>query len=457
MPCKLSSRPTAGLLILAASGLSCHSPNLDRDVESATPPTPIVVITIDTLRADRLGCYGYFRDTSPTIDRLASDGVLFERAVTTMSLTLPAHTSMWTSLHPLQSGVLGNAQRYQIDPDSRNVRFLAEILAEIGYATSAVISARVIRGETGIDLGFQAWDEPDTVERRASDTTDIALRWLGANQEHPFFLWVHYFDPHSPYDPPEPFNKVFQTTDGLREYLDENSFTDPDSQRVLDSNNLYDGEILYLDSQIARLLNWLEQTGLYEESTIVLVGDHGEGLGQHDWFDHGRIHNEQLLVPLIIKFPEHHPHQNERHTGLVSIVDLIPILADQLALPVQQRDREQFAGMDVLGGSNRSYAFSQRAPRPLKKQWDRGKRFSLITEGWKLEMGTRSEDSLFDLRSDPGETTNVIDEFPTETMRLRRQLEKVITHLRQTRQDLEVSAETSPEALEQLKALGYLN
>ena len=182
----------AGLALGSAASLSCAP---------AAPPASVVLITIDTLRADHLGCYGYFRHTSPFIDQLAADGLLFERAITPMSTTLPAHTSLMTSAYPARHGVLSNLNFYhQPVVTDKGFQTAAQMFREAGYLTAGFVSSPGLGEESGITAGFQVFDESGI--RDAFTTTSRVIDWLDSVPARPFFLWVHYFDPHHPYDPP---------------------------------------------------------------------------------------------------------------------------------------------------------------------------------------------------------------------------------------------------------------
>src|SRR6267142_1872360 len=230
------------------------------------PPRPnILIITVDTLRADRVGCYGYAGGLTPNVDALAKDGVVFERGVAQVPLTWPSHAAIFTGTYPFHNGV----QDFTGQPLSDRFRTLAESLKDHGYATGAVVSSFVLDRSWGLARGFESYDDAfagqeflqknlGLVERRAEESVDHALSWLEAHPNQPFFLWLHLYDPHSPYNAPEPFRSQY-------------------------AKQPYEGEIAYADSQLGRLFAWLKHApnNLYDNTLIVFLSDHGESLGEH--------------------------------------------------------------------------------------------------------------------------------------------------------------------------------
>lgn len=426
----------------------------------ASPEGPlpsIVVITIDTLRADHLGAYGYFRDTSPHLDALAGEGVLFRKAVTTMATTLPAHLSLWTSRYPLQTGVLQNGNRFKLQQKAGNqVRLLAEMLKELGYSTAGFVSATPVKKYTGIAVGFDSWGEPKDSSRDADKTIRQALEWLESAPAEPFFLWVHLFDPHKPWTPPPPYDSAFTTDQGLIDVLWSRRMPDPLDPEIHRIHNAYDGEILFADNEIGRLLAHLRETGKLTSSAVVVVGDHGEGLGQHHRMTHGEIYNEQLFVPLIMRFPDHLGLNGRRVDSIVSLTDILPTLVANLRLPVTEEDRSQFAGFDALASTpGRSYAFAQRVYGP-KRNWGKGEKYTLVGADWKYNYSTRDPDELFDMRLDYTETANLIGIEREVASELKHQLLGAIDEYTSSNEQFNVELETSEDVQRELRSLGYI-
>ena len=230
--------------------------------KNQSPPTirNILLISIDTCRADHLSCYGHKKNTTPNIDSIAKTGIRFENAITPVPQTLPSHSSMLTGTTPLYHGVHDN-NGYKL---SHSNITLAQILKNKGFTTAAFISAFVLDSQFGLSQGFGTYNDRfeeelnsnGIVERRAEETSSLAMKWLDDHKAEPFFLFLHYFDPHMKYDPPEPFALEF-------------------------SDNLYAGEIAYTDHWIGKVLDKLKETGLYDSTLIIITSDHGEMLGEH--------------------------------------------------------------------------------------------------------------------------------------------------------------------------------
>src|SRR5258705_3933397 len=246
----------------------------------------VVLITIDTLRADHLGCYGYKQIKTPNIDAMAADGARFERAYTVVPVTLPSHTAMLTGTYPMLSG-MHDFSANKLGPQQTT---LASVLKQAGYVTGAVVASAVLDSRFGLNQGFDFYYDHfdfsrleesnlDEMERPGNVVADQALDWLAKNSQKKFFLWMHLYDPHYPYHPPEPYG---------REYAD----------------RPYAGEIAFADEQVGRLLRFLKDKGVYQNTVIVLSGDHGESLGEHGEKTHGFfIYNATMHVPLIIHLP----------------------------------------------------------------------------------------------------------------------------------------------------------
>ncbi len=410
-----TSRPSHRLLtlvILIAAGFpgACRRPS-----EPTIDLPNIVVITIDTLRADHLGCYDYFRDTSPTIDALAAESVFFERCIVPMATTLPTHTSIFTGTYPLEHGILANYKHggFQFVPSPKLSSF-AQIARQAGYQTAAFVSATPVKSGTGIETGFDTFDEPSNKERHAGRTTEAVLRWLRDRDPKPFLLWVHYFDPHGPYDPPPPYDTRYSTDEQLESYLARARFADrsrrPGGKSITTRTaiNAYDGEIRYTDDQLAKLFGALKAQGLWDDSIVVLMGDHGEGLGQHNVPGHAHIWDEQLHVPLMIRIPGAAPQRVARP---MSAVDVLPTLLGLIDLPNSKSFLEQMSGVDALSNAdNPRYILSRLSDRQLR--FDMAMTYSITGGRWKYLHAIGGEKQLFDLRSDPYQLRDVAADHP---------------------------------------------
>lgn len=321
------------LLLGATVGLFACTHSLERQ-----PPGPIVVIVVDTLRADHVTCYGYTRPTSSSMCRLANDGVIFERAYTPRTATTPAIASVFTGLYPYRHGV---RNLYQVLPQA--MRTLAEQLRGEGYRTGAFVSSFVMgRDFSGFDQGFEVYDDALTTqeafrenfERTAPETVDRALVWLRTVGPRAF-LFLHLIEPHGPYMPPPPYAERFALpAEGRRATHVPDYQKIPDVDFVSEYIGRYDGEVAAADNEIGRLLATVQGLGWYQSATIVVVADHGESMGEEGlWFQHGHgVNDAEARVPLIIKFAVHPPSTmalRSRVSEPVSLVDLFPtVLAE---------------------------------------------------------------------------------------------------------------------------------
>src|SRR5262245_3829558 len=294
------------IIFLAALGTALAAVGGWRYARASAPLSgPIVVISIDTLRADHLPAYGYAKVKTPAIDALAADGVIFERAYSHAPQTLPSHVSMLSGRLPFEHGVRDNIG-FTVKADEP---LLPRLLHDAGFATGGFVSAYVLRDETGIARGFDLYDatlppsSPEVavgeLQRDGMQTLAAADRWLDSTSSRRLFLFFHIYEPHSPYTPPQRFNALAP----------------------------YDGEIAYADEIVGGLLDSLKRRGLYDNALVVLTSDHGEGLGDHGEQEHGLfVYRETIRVPLIVKLPGNH---ERRHVSTpVQHIDLLPTIVD---------------------------------------------------------------------------------------------------------------------------------
>ena len=299
----------------------------------------VLLVTIDTLRADHLHCYGQALPTSPNIDAFAARSVVFERAVAASGYTAPAHAAILTSRYPRQQSLgFGNGSIQQ-----RGVETLADAFQRAGYATAAFVSNRVLAATTGLDQGFEVYDadlpdaepnRPDVFQRLAPQTVERALAWLAQARSKPFFLWVHFQDPHGPYTPPEPYLDAFHLPPVAGEaelpVLDDNEGRGgipayqlvAGARHVSDYEARYAGEIAFMDQSVGQLLAAVER---YQPTIVAVTADHGESFGENGfYFAHGHSAAPDLShVPLILNAPD---LRVERRADLVSQVDIMPTL-----------------------------------------------------------------------------------------------------------------------------------
>jgi arylsulfatase A-like enzyme/Flp pilus assembly protein TadD len=403
-------------------------------------PLDVVLITIDTLRADALGTYGQERPTSPTLDALAAEGVLFEQCTTSVPSTLPSHASIMTGKQPYSHGARDN-EGYVLAAE--NVT-LAEHLKKHGYRTAAEVAAPVIGRRTLLSQGFDQYrdlvsfdierlqvdveGETKTLhERGASDITKHGLQFLSTAGDQPFFLWLHYFDPH-----------VF--------------YAAPDIYGQLVGNSPYHAEVRYVDSQIERVIAWLKRSGRAERTLVVITSDHGEGLGEHEELTHSYfVYDTTMHVPLIFWGPGllKKPH---RVGSLVRTVDIAPTIVDLLGLPPLE-DIEGTSLTPLIEGRESSldlvgYGESMRTLMTFGTSMLR-----FVRKGsWKYIHKVSPE--LYDVSEDPGERNNLADQHPERVAELRARLRDLMEAAPESAPDAFRAVDDTTQA--HLQALGYV-
>jgi choline-sulfatase len=424
----------AGTLLLLSS---CQSPNRKAASESdgiaVQRRLNLVLVTIDTLRPDRLGCYGYSKIETPNLDALAKSGALFETAVTHTPLTAPSHASMFTGLYPTVHKVRDTGGFVLQTPH----KTLTEILQRQGWDTAAFVGSSVLKKHFGFDRGFAVYDDempkPDprsvageSPERRAGEVVDRATAWLASQSGHPYFLWVHVYDPHFPYDPPPPFREKYR-------------------------DRPYDGEVAYTDQQLGRLFAAVAKKSP-ENTLIAVVSDHGESLAEHGEYTHGIfLYDSTLRVAFLMAGPG--IPKGLRVKQQARVVDLLPTVLELMGGK---------APRDVQGASL-APAFSGRQLRPaysyeetlypkINHGWAELR--GLRTDRWKYIRAPKSE--LYDLAQDPAETTNVIGSHPEELPKLEASLKAAIAAGGSEAAEKVQTTQVDQRTMEQLKSLGYL-
>jgi choline-sulfatase len=401
-----------------------------RERPSAPVPVNVLLVSIDTLRADRLGCYGAEAVETPAIDRLATEGVRFENAFSPVPLTLPAHWTIHTGVEPWHHGVVDNGMTLQTPP----VATLAERFAAAGYDTAAFVAAFVLHRSFGLDRGFARYDDGPAADAAldqafhatapADERVGRALAWLRKARSRPFFLWLHLYDPHAPYQPPAAFRALYE-------------------------ERLYDGEIAFVDTQVARLLAALEDSGVADRTLVVVLSDHGESLGEHGETTHGvLLYDSTLRIPLVFRLPGAPGGASVRQDA-ATLADVAPTVLALAGLPPE-------AGLDGID------LFARRQPpgRQLAAISETPHRrlgwasLVAIREGpWKYILAPRSE--LYRLAEDPHELADRLSSEPAVTAELDGAARRVAGALRRV---LDKRGTTEPALEEQarLAALGYL-
>ncbi len=436
---------------------------------AATAARHLVLITLDTVRADKLGCYGYFRDTTPNLDRFAQQCVRFTRCLSPIANTTPSHASILTGVYPYEHGILDNfflrpavEQSALSLKTSPTLRTFAQSVDALGVRTGGFVAATPVKKSTGLHVGFATFTEPPSREprRTAKEVLADALPFLDAAGDAPFFAWLHFFDAHGPVKPPKTppkrYLELFKTDAQLSEWLAQRSFPDEcegehaGAMATTDASNLYDGCLRFLDDQLAPLFARLDEEDRRADTVVVIVGDHGHGIGQHGQMSHGTAWDEQYHVPLLIRAPGLSPGTVE---SLVSTIDLLPTV---IALLPGMRDpafAAQCRGVDVLAADY--------VARPVIGQAARDNPIhTLTTTRWKLLQKPDGRLQLFDLEADPHEVHDVAAANDGIAQQLAKVLKRDLA-LQKQRHELHRRGAVSggsgidPQILEELRALGY--
>jgi arylsulfatase A-like enzyme/Flp pilus assembly protein TadD len=417
------TRPVALALALAVAACRHEAKGPLADFTPAPSRLNVVLITLDTLRADRLGCYGFPGDSTPHLDQLASEGVLFEQATSTVPLTLPSHATILTGLLPPHHGVRDNGGV----PVAETRMTLAERYKAAGYATGGFVGAWVLERRFGLAQGFDRYSDRfalDQVQKRGDAVVDDALAWIDEVRDRRLFAWVHLFDPHLPYDPPEPFRSRFAS--------------DP-----------YQGEVAFTDALVGRLLARLRERGLLERTLVVVAADHGESLGEHGEPNHGFfVYDATVAVPLLVRTPW---GLRGRSRTQASLADVFPTVLELAGLPAEPGIDGQSLVPAVLDPARdlRHVAYSESLYPRLHYGWHELR--ALRDGAWKLVDAPRVE--LYDLARDPGEKENLAraKARTAEEMRL-------ALRLKVADDDPAAAARPSldPETQQRLAALGYV-
>ena len=413
---------------LAAGASAAREPETDK-----VSRPDVFLITIDTLRADHVHCYGYDRIRTPALDLLAEQGIRFNQAFTPSPITNSSHTSIMTGLLPSSHGV----NDFGV-PLAAIYPTLAELLTKGGYRTAAFIGAVILDSKNlapGLDRGFEFYDNfpelPTTtsrwgrLERRGMEVEQRAESWLNTHPAGAHFVWVHLYDPHDPYEPPPPYSEVYK-------------------------DRLYDGEIAYADSALGRFLAYLKKLGWYEGAMIVVVGDHGEGLGEHHEDTHGIfLYDSTTRVPLIVKLPNRR-EAGRTVEGQVRTTDIMPTILKLLGIA---------APANLDGDSLEPFLNGIEAtPRTVFGETNYPLRFgwaplrSVRMEGFKFVEAPKPE--LYDLRADPGESLNHYEPWNGTVQSLRRALAELSAKSPTT--EKASPAAVSASTIDELQALGYL-
>jgi arylsulfatase A-like enzyme/Tfp pilus assembly protein PilF len=406
---------------------------------SGSKPPNIILVTLDTTRADRMGFLGSTRGVTPNLDRLAKQGIVFSRAYSHIPLTPPSHATILTGTYPQF-----NHLTYMGEPLLKDLPYLPEILHKRGYRTAAFVASLILDPENvtaiGFERGFGVYnagfhktrkgeDRYHSVERRAGEVVNRALTWLQRRPQEPFFLWVHCYDPHGPYDPPAPYDSRYKS--------------DP-----------YDGEIAYMDAELGKLFAGLRASGQYDRTVVVVTADHGESFGEHGERHHGIfLYDETIHVPIVIKLPNGRS-AGKRLSNRVSLVDIAPTLLQLLG----QKVPGAMQGESFLSAINEPATTAPAADRPAFAE----SVYPHRAFGWSVLRSWRAgkylyvqapEQELYDQSVDPQAKRNVSPDAKAITDTLAAQLNAFYGR---TGTKGESQANLSPEQAESLRALGYM-
>jgi len=444
-----------------------------RDAEP--PRWNLILISFDTLRADHLSTYGYRRQTSPNIDRLAMDGLLFEQAFSQSPKTATSHMTIMTGMYPPAHGVK-NLDQPRVKSLPEGIPTLAEILHQAGYRNEAYTGSANVKADLGFGRGFSVYEQLKGAEEIFAQSTRALQRLAQPSEPEvtvPFFLFVHTFAVHDPYTPGDEYARRFVDPDYRGEIIhsaDElirlardggywpradvfwsqvDQESEADHQHLRD---LYDAEILYADDLLGRFLATLDDLELDESTVVVFLSDHGEQFFEHGGYVHNNLYQHTLHVPLIFRFPEALGFvPGTRVEGLVQLVDVLPTVLELLELPSLEHLQGRSL-LPVLHGA-------EPIPRPVFSQWIRVGKFWALRDGdWKYLREMRSH-RLYDLSHDPGEQTDLAASEPEIYWRMRQQTDEFV------RQSWDVSyalqhgppVEVDEETRQQLEAMGYLD
>ena len=383
--------------LLVSASTPADSPSASAGTQKILRPN-ILLVTLDTTRADILGCFGGDRKISPNLDRIAGRSHLFERCEASVPQTMPSHTTIFSGLHPFNHGVRKNLA-VMVGPE---VPLIAEELRDEGYATGAIVSSFVVDGRFGFERGFDHYDAPDTrpgaggaMERRAGETVRLAADWIAA-QPAPWFAWVHLFDPHAPYEPPPPFAGRF-------------------------ADRPYAGEVAYMDNEVGRLVGSLVARGEFNDAVVIIAGDHGEALGEHGEETHGiLLYEATTRVPLLI----HMPGQTKgvRHPWPVGLIDIAPTIREVVGVAIED---DGVSLLPILRGTGKAAAdrtlYLESLEGYLRNGW--APLFAAVRGPMKYIQAPRPE--LYDLAADPNERRDLISDRPATGADLDRRLGEI--------------------------------
>lgn len=400
----------------------------------------VILISIDTCRADHLGCYGYWRNTTPNIDTLAAEGIVFDNAFTSVPLTLASHSSMLTGTIPLYHRVRENVNYRLSEPNIT----IAEVLQKNGFETGAFVGAFVLDSQFGLAQGFDTYNDSLKnenkivfmfAERDAEEVTHTANKWLEEHRDDKFFLFLHYFDPHSPYN----FHKRF-------------GFVSKAGQPS--SVDLYDSEIAYTDDCVGMVIKKLKDLGLYDSTLLIITSDHGESLGEHSEKSHGYfIYNSTLRVPLIIKIPG--GPKGKRIENLVGLVDIVPTVYGSLGIPIPQHVQGRDLNALFLNENDSIEERFLYCESLVSTKFGLNPFLGLVSNRWKYIHSSKPE--LYDLEKDFHEKNNLYAQHMEQGRIMQDELNSILKTYSRDQSDTDNKMVLDEESKKRLESLGYIS
>jgi arylsulfatase A-like enzyme len=396
----------------------------------------LVLVSMDAVGAGHLSLYSYDRPTTPYLQELARKGLVFNQAIANSCWTLPSHASLLTGRDPFGHGASFRYSRLR-----EGLPTLAQIVKMKGYATAAFVSAPYLMARYGLNRGFDTYNDrmPVKEKRTAAEVNQAAWAWLKDHHQRPFFIFLHYFDAHTPYLPPKPFQDLYDTAytgemtgetfaNGEQVMKEGGQLSEADRRHLV---ALYDGAITYEDEQIGLFLKKLSSLGHSEDTLVVITADHGEAFGEHGFYLHGHgLYEELIKIPLILFDPQGRG-AGRTLSHQVSLADILPTLCDfmGLAIPEGSQGKSQLPYLrDAVPAEDPVYLYVDRFPMLIKKY---GPRFdqdlwALRTETWKYIFSSTGRQELYHLKEDPGEKINLAEHLPQQSAYFHQELQTAI-------------------------------
>ena len=429
-------------------------------------PENLIIITLDTTRPDFLGCYGNSQIQTPNIDRFANDSVLFKNAVSQTSTTATSHATIFTGKYPFEHGVIINGKKL---PEKENT--IAENMREKGYKTGAFIAAYPVAKQFGFSQGFDVFDQEGVtgedrgynvgryiykmtdLYRTAEEVNSSMFPWLTENANNNIFLWVHYFDPHKPLNPPKHFINMYKSVQ-----IDLKHVNKPNRKYI----RKYMAEISYMDMHFGKLIEHLKDINIYDNSLIIVISDHGEGLGQHNWMTHCfNVYEEAIKIAYIVKFPRSR-YAGTKIDELIDTSTVYPTIMDIFNLEEGETSYSKNLINLIKNKSEKlfiEYVYGMRQLYTKEVHGTKGVKYFIRTKLWKYILPERSkeQEELYDLINDPYEQNNLILQGEKNNIKLQLK-DRLLNFLeKKSKINLHDKVIINKKTEEKLKALGYTN